>query len=265
MKSMLIPVFNREQREQKPNRAMTATVKKSFAAVAVAAGLALQPAHAASGEEGIALAIIYDTSGSMRERVPAGPDKTAPKYIIANKALGTIVDRISEFATNAPAGTPRKIETGLYIFRDPGAAEVVKYGPFDGPAIKTWVQGFSRPNGATPLGNAITVASQAVLKSGLTRKHIVIITDGINTSGPKPEAVIPGIQQAAAQQQSGISFHFVAFDVDARVFDSVKKLGATVLAAANEQQLNSQLQFIFERKILLEDEEPARPAADKTK
>jgi hypothetical protein len=50
----------------------------------------------------------------------------------------------------------------------------------------------------------------------------------------------------------------VAFDVDAKVFEPVKKLGATVLPASNQQQLNTQLDFIFTKKILLEEEEAPR-------
>ena len=50
----------------------------------------------------------------------------------------------------------------------------------------------------------------------------------------------------------------MAFDVDAKVFDPVKKLGATVVGAADEKQLNTQLEFILQRKILLEEEEPAK-------
>jgi len=41
------------------------------------------------------------------------------------------VDRISQFATNAPGSPPRKIEVGLYTFKGSTAAEAVKYGPFD--------------------------------------------------------------------------------------------------------------------------------------
>ena len=52
--------------------------------------------------------------------------------------------------------------------------------------------------------------------------------------------------------------HFVAFDVDAKQFEAVKKLGATVVGAADENQLGSQLQFILQEKILLEDEEPPK-------
>ena len=55
-----------------------------------------------------------------------------------------------------------------------------------------------------------------------------------------------------------MSVHFVAFDTNAKVFDPVKKLGATVVSASDEKQLNTQLEFILQRKILLEEEEPVR-------
>ena len=67
-----------------------------------------------------------------------------------------------------------------------------------------------------------------------------------------------------SRREIGLS-HFLAtkiaanaFDVDAKVFDPVKKLGATVVGAADETQLNNQLQFILQKKILLEEEEPAK-------
>jgi len=50
----------------------------------------------------------------------------------------------------------------------------------------------------------------------------------------------------------------VAFDVDAKVFAAVKKQGATVVGAADEKQLDAQLQFILQKKILLEEEEPPK-------
>jgi hypothetical protein len=267
MKPQLITIRGRGQTERDPAHAVFAQIKTLLAVLGIMVASAFQPARAAaSGEEGIALAIVYDTSGSMREPVPAGPGKAAPKYVIANKALGAIVDRLSQYATNSPSGAPRKIEVGLYIFHDPGAVEAVPFGPFTSPEpLKDWVAHFSKPGGSTPLGNSIDVASRAVLHSSLSRKHLVILTDGINTSGPRPEDVIPRIKKTAQRDGTDISFHFVAFDVDAKVFDPVKKLGATVLGAANAQQLNTQLEFIFERKILLEDEEPKHPATDQPK
>jgi len=78
-----------------------------------------------------------------------------------------------------------------------------------------------------------------------------------------PRAVVlPRLKKEAERKGGTFAAHFVAFDVAAGVFDGVKKKGATVVAAANEAQLNSQLQFILQRKILLEDEE-APPAKAK--
>ena len=72
------------------------------------------------------------------------------------------------------------------------------------------------------------------------------------------------VKSRADAKGTSISTHFVAFDVDAKVFDPVKKLGATVVGASDERQLNTQLEFIFEKKILLEEEEP-KPAETKPK
>jgi len=70
--------------------------------------------------------------------------------------------------------------------------------------------------------------------------------------------VLPKLKKLATDQHSSFSVHFVAFDVDARQFSPLKRLGATVVGAADEKQLNSQLQFILQQKILLEEEEPAK-------
>jgi len=212
----------------------------------------------AAEEEGVALAIIYDTSGSMRETVPNATGGSSPKYVIANRALMAIAKQIQAFATNSASGATRKIHAGLFIFSGESAREVVNFGPFDAAAINNWARNFSNPGGNTPLGNALNVAGHTVLNSPLSRKHVLVITDGVNTAGPPPAAVMPRLKQQAGQKQANLSVHFVAFDVDAKVFDTVKKQGATVVGAADEKQLNTQLQFILQKKILLEEEEPAK-------
>jgi len=213
------------------------------------------PPAAAGGADGVALAIIYDTSGSMRESVPDRDGKRLPKFVIANRALMAIGRELASFATN---GEARRIDAGLFIFNQRGAKEVIKFGPLNADAITEWARTFSRPEGNTPLGAALRAAGEAVLNSPLSRKHVLVITDGINTAGPKPEEVLPGLKAQAARSGTSLSVHFVAFDVDAQVFNPIKKLGATVAGAADEKQLNTQLQFIMHRKILLEDEEPAK-------
>lgn len=212
----------------------------------------------AAEDEGVALAIVYDTSGSMQEQVRDRNGQSSPKYVIANRALLAVAKQIQAFATNSAAGAPRKIQTGLFTFRGNQPHQSIGLGPFDASALQNWANHFSNPNGGTPLGNTLVAASQAVLKSPLSRKHVLIITDGMNTVGQDPARVLPRLKQQAAQQGVQLSVHFIAFDVDAKVFEPVKKLGATVVSAADETQLNSQLQFILQRKILLEEEEPPK-------
>ena len=214
-------------------------------------------ASRAAAEEGVALAIIYDTSGSMKETVKDASGKPTAKYLIANRALTSIAREIQGFSSKTSNG-PRKVEAGVFIFDHDHAKEVVKYGAFDQTAIENWAKGFSNPSGSTPLGNALTEASKPVIESALSRKHILVITDGINTAGPAPDKVLPKLLKRSMDKGSSLGVHFVAFDVDAKVFDGVKKQGATVVAAADEKQLDSQLQYILEKKILLEDEEPAK-------
>ena len=211
----------------------------------------------AADADGVALAIIDDTSGSMRATVRDLTGKSAPKYVIANRALVAMAKQIQAFATSAAAGAPRKVNAGLFVFSGDSAREAVKFGPFDAASLEDFARKFSFPSGNTPLGNALSLATHKVLNSPFSRKHVLIITDGVNTEGPTPGEVMPQLKQQAEDKPATVSVHFVAFDVDAGVFDSVKKLGATVVGAADEKQLNTQLEYILKRKILLEEEEPA--------
>jgi hypothetical protein len=212
----------------------------------------------ASEQEGVALAIIYDTSGSMHDSVHDSTGRLSPKYIIANRALTAAAKQIQAFATSPGVGGPRNVQAGLFVFNGNSARQAVKFGPFDAAALERFARTFASPNGNTPLGNALSVATRTVMDSPLSRKHVLIITDGMNTEGPAPEMVLPRLKQQAEEKHANLSVHFVAFDVAAKQFEAVKKLGATVVGAADEKQLNTQLEFILQRKVLLEEEEPAK-------
>src|SRR6266487_3328196 len=106
------------------------------------------PACAAAAE-GVAVAIVYDTSGSMKEPVKDAAGRSSPKYVIANRALVAIASRIQIFATNGAAGGPRKIHAGLYVFQQDGPHAALPFGPFNAAALTTWARGFSAPNGGT--------------------------------------------------------------------------------------------------------------------
>lgn len=212
----------------------------------------------AAEAEGVALAIVYDTSGSMKDPVRDSNGQMSPKYRIANRALTAIASQIQSFTTNSATGIPRRVDVGLFVFRGDSVRQAVKFGPFDARVLKDFARNFSRPSGNTPLGNSLTLAGQAVMESPLPHKHVLIITDGMNTAGPGPEDVMPVLLRKSGRKGAAVSVHFVVFDADAGVFSPVKKLGATVAGAADEKQLNTQLELIMERQILLEEEEPRK-------
>ena len=220
-------------------------------------GLAVPSTSTVFADEGVAVAIVYDTSGSMKQSVRDSNGRMTPKHVIARRAMESVVTRLQTFATNSPDGALRKMEVGVFVFADNGPKEFIKFGPFDPIAATRWAQSLPTPSTGTPLGVTLQKASEAVLNSKMPRKHVLVITDGMNTVGLAPEKILPRIKDEAARKQAAVSAHFVAFDIDAKLFDPLKKLGVTVVGAANEEQLNAQLGFILEKKILLEDEEPA--------
>src|SRR5213594_563486 len=107
-----------------------ATIRLLTSLGTLAAILATPVQSLAAQEDGVALAIVYDTSGSMKESVRDRDGKLSPKYVIANRALEAISKRIQTFATNATTGGPRTIHAGLFVFEGTGAKQAVRFGPF---------------------------------------------------------------------------------------------------------------------------------------
>jgi len=218
----------------------------------------------APGKEGVALAIVFDTSGSMKDSVPDKDGKQSPKYLIARRALQWVADRLDSFVKSG-AGGKRELAMCLITFQNGRAREQIRFGPFDLAEIRTFVAGFGSPSGGTPLGESIRLAARRVMSSPLSRKHVLVITDGINSVGPEPAVVLPALQKQAEELKTFVGYHFIAFDVDAALFSGVKKLGATVVGAVDERQLGEQLNSILKEKILLEEEEPQGAVSVKEK
>lgn len=218
---------------------------------------------AVSPQEGVALVIVCDTSGSMRENVRDRDGREAPKYVIANRALAKILDRLETYRKAGTDGTSHKIDAGLITFNEGKPGFAVPFGPFNPQPFRDWISQYKGPNGNTPLGNSMSIAVQTLIRSPLTRKHVLVVTDGINTTGPTPDSVLPKLKASADRANTAFQTHVIAFDVAAAVFNPLKKQGATVVSASDAVQLESQLTYIFEKKILLEDEEPPAKAAPK--
>jgi hypothetical protein len=203
-----------------------------------------------AADDDVAIAIVYDTSGSMAQPVKGAAGNNAPKYEIANRALEAIVARLEKFSKSSG----KKIQVGLFTFSGNTGKAVVPIGPFEPKKLRDWIEGFKKPTGGTPLGNASGVAARALLEAKAGSRHVLVVTDGENTLGDAPEKVIARVSDEATKAGHALYFHFVAFDVNAAVFAGVKKQGATLVSAADEKQLNDKLTFVLEEKILLEKE-----------
>jgi Mg-chelatase subunit ChlD len=107
-----------------------------------------------------------------------------------------------------------------------------------------------RANGGTPIGDAMVAAKRALDSSGLTRRHLLVVTDGENTDGYKPADVMAALARRPEQERPSI--YFVAFDIEASRFSAVRDGGGLVLAAGNATELDTTLNSLLTGKILVE-------------
>src|SRR5215471_2354086 len=69
------------------------------------------------------------------------------------------------------------------------------------------------PGGGTPIGDAIVTAKRDIDATGLSKRHILVITDGENNKGYSPEDVVRVITSQPDPDRA--SAYFVAFDIAA--------------------------------------------------
>jgi Mg-chelatase subunit ChlD len=209
----------------------------------------LQPAAPVEPKEGLAAAIVIDVSGSMRDRVNA-PDGRQPKIEIARRAARDLVE---QFARYAEEHKDEPVRLGIYEFSErsgqPDCRPVVPMSAPDRARAAAAIQKL-RADGGTPIGNAMIAAKRELDATGLTRRHLLLVTDGENTDGYDPDRVAAAIARRPEAERPSI--YFVAFDIDARRFDDVRDAGALVLGAANARELNDTLDSLLRGKILIE-------------
>jgi Ca-activated chloride channel homolog len=213
---------------------------------------------ASAPQEGIAAAILLDTSGSMSDPIGAEGKKSVPKIQVAQKALLNVLRQFSDFSLKHP---DKKVLVGIYDFSvrrgQPSCRQVVRLGPPDVKSAEAAINGMI-PSGGTPIGDAMITAKKDLDATGLNRRHILVISDGENNLGYQPGDVAKVITQEPEAQRAAI--YFIAFDVGAELFAPVRDAGGLVLAAESERQLSDTLDFILTGKILVEAPIPP-PAA----
>jgi nitric oxide reductase activation protein len=210
----------------------------------------LQPKVPAELREGIAAAILIDTSGSMEQRVKDADGRPRPKIEIAQRAA---LDLVNQFETYAHEHAGQQIYVGIYEFSErrnqPAARQVIALGPPDATAAKPALSKMI-PRGDTPIGDAMVVAKRDLDATGFSKRHLVVITDGENNMGYSPVDVTEVISRQAEKDRASV--YFVAFDIGTATFKAVRDYGGLVLAAANEPELKSTLDYLLTGKILVE-------------
>jgi Mg-chelatase subunit ChlD len=121
---------------------------------------------------------------------------------------------------------------------------------YDPEIVKQALARIPAPEGRTAIGAGLAEARKELYRSGCLSKHILVITDGENTTGVEPEVMAREIHR---RSDGWVKLHFVAFDTDPKKFRFLEGIGGTLLSARGEAQLAAALSEIYEDKILAEE------------
>lgn len=207
--------------------------------------------------EGIAVAVLMDVSGSMEESVRDSDGSSRPKIDIARRSMLELMGKTDAFARQHP---DTRILLGIYEFSGrSGSPSCRKVIPLQAPDMAAAKSAIARmqPRGNTPIGDSIITAKRDLDSTGLTRMHILVVTDGDNNQGYAPANVVNVITQLEESRRASI--YFIAFDVAAEKFRAVRDNGGLVLPAANAQELQQTLDYVLTGKILAEQPTTATP------
>jgi Mg-chelatase subunit ChlD len=211
---------------------------------------ALTPPTAVAPREGLAAAIAIDVSGSMSDEVSGESGQSEPKIEIARRAARDLIEQFARYAEEHPE---EPVLLGLYEFSDrgdqPDARTIIEMGPPDRKRAQAALTQL-RPGGGTPIGSAMIMAKRELDLTGLSRRHLLVVTDGENTDGFAPDRVARAIGRRPDAERPSI--YFVAFDIDEGRFGGVRDAGGLVLAAASARELNDTLDSLLRGKILIE-------------
>jgi len=211
----------------------------------------LRSAVNAPRQEGVAIVLLVDVSGSMGETVADAQGRPQQKIIIAKRCALDLIGKAEQYAAKNPE---RTIRLAVFEFsardRQPSCRPVVGMGapkrtPAE-PAISRMAA-----NGGTPIGDAMCEAKLALDATGLTRQHMMVVTDGENTHGFSPGDVAHVMLQRLPEDRRP-ALYFIAFDVASAKFKEVRDAGAILEGASNEAQLSQQFDSILTGRILVE-------------
>jgi Mg-chelatase subunit ChlD len=203
-----------------------------------------QAPYQAEVDEGLgaAVAILIDTSGSMREQTPGD---TRPKYVVAQEALQAMLDATDAFVAKRP-DFPIKI--GIYTFSS-SVTRALPIQTYNRDVVRAVLKKLPGPGGGTAIGEAMNDARPDLYRAGVFRKYLLVVTDGENTNGRDPDEIARGIFR---KSEGAVQIYFVAFDTSPEKFAFLKEVGGDVIAAGSAPELRTALGGIYQGRILAE-------------
>lgn len=192
---------------------------------------------------GIAIELVIDTSGSMTYSPKNESSKT--KIEIAKTSALSVVNRVVEFQGNHK---DKNVLLGIVKFSS-GVDEVQS---LRSPNLKEGKEAISKlnPGGGTNIGDAILYANEKLQASCYTQKFIILISDGENSGGYSPSIVTRMLSELNGEDKPIV--FVIGFDIGESVYRDIERY-TTVLSAADSMQLNATLDYVLEKKILLEE------------
>jgi Mg-chelatase subunit ChlD len=207
----------------------------------------LTPPADTAWKDGLAAVVLVDVSGSMHDRIKG---ERRRKIEAAQQAA---TDLVGAFERYAAAHKETPVLVGVYEFSrrgaEPPARTVVPIGTPNATSAGYAINGM-KTGGGTPIGDAMVEARLALDRTDLKRRHLLVVTDGENTDGSDPALVARVLEAQKEDIRAGL--YFVAFDVDATVFDGVKKAGGLLLSAKSGAELASTFDELLSDRILVE-------------
>ena len=165
----------------------------------------LPSSEAAGARPRVNLALVIDTSGSMREPAPAAVDPTAP--FIAPVEEATKLDLAMEAArrlVNSATLQPDDL-VSLIQFDDNSAIVAEGRAGHDRDRLLTGIDGLARYSGGTEMGRGLRNAIEALRGRDDTARKVLLLTDG--------KTVDEADCRAAAAELAGLQTPIVALGV----------------------------------------------------
>ena len=191
---------------------------------------------------GAAVAILVDTSGSMRD---GAPGDSRPKFVVAQEALEAMLDATDAFIARRP-DFPIKI--GIYSF----SSHVRTLRPIEPHTSRRHPRLSTRCRVRAAARRSVKRCARArpdLYRAGVFRKYVIVVTDGENTSGRTPDEVVREIFE---KSEGAVQVYFVAFDTSPEKFSFLKEAGGDVIGAGTGGELRQALDRIYQGKILAE-------------